>query len=262
MPSSSESGYRYSYSGSDARVFVYFPGRSDLLIRLESVHTIAWSVHEGKGQARSLGFKGVRGFAKGIRTLAGSLVCTVVEDNPLSGLMQLAADVHLDPAVVWNGWSLDWQSVGIGSGLNVVDFNRRLATTLPAFNMLVQFVSEGSRWSTGAGETSGSSILSFNGAAYLIEGIEFVDESHTTSMSDPVTEMPYTFMAKDIKTLSAIEFQRVINGTIDSNDVRVPDADLYQILRSEANARRAAYQQLHISELPSPSSTSPRLVAP
>ncbi len=235
----SQDQYRYSYSGSDVRAYVYFPGRSDLIRPLESLHTISWSIHEGKGQARSFGFKGIRGFAKGIRTIAGSLVATVIEDNPLSPLMDLASEISIDPAIRWNGWSVDWQSVGIGSGLNSIDFNRRLATTLPPFNLLIQFVSEGTLWNV---NTKPEVSLSFNGAAVLIEGIEFIDETSTISIADAAMESPYTFVAKDCKTLSAVEFQRVISNP-DSGDLLNKENELYNTIRSKLNQDKIIYNQ-------------------
>src|SRR5687768_2931456 len=114
--------YRYSYSGSDARAYAYFEGRGDKLAVIESLHTISWSVHESKGQARSLGYRGIKGLARGIRTIAGSLITTVIEDNPLASLMNVAVELTNDPAVHWPGWSVDWHEVGVGSGIDSTTF--------------------------------------------------------------------------------------------------------------------------------------------
>jgi len=194
-------GYRYSYSGSDAKAYVHFPGRADRASYLEALHTISWSIHEEKGQAHALGYRGLRGFARGVRTIAGSLIMTVIEDNPLAPVMNMMADLYLDPALRWQGWSLDWQTVGVGSGLDYTTFNRRLATTLPPLNILVQYVAEGSQWVENTG-----SFMEIPGAAWLLEGVEFIDEGGVTSVSDSATEMNYSFIAMDMKPISLQQF--------------------------------------------------------
>jgi hypothetical protein len=188
--------YQYSYSGSDATAFVYFEGRGDQLRKIESMHTISWSVFEEKGDARALGYKGVRGFTSGPRTVAGSLIMTVIEDNPLAGLMDILAILRGDPTLKWPGWSHDWEEIGVGTAFGN-EYNRRLATTIPPFNVLIQYVTEGSTWNSPTDQ-----INKIPGAATLIRGVTFLGEGQTTSTSDAVTEANYTWKAMDLKPLS------------------------------------------------------------
>ncbi len=174
--------YRYAYSGSDARAYCYFEGRGDRVSLLESLHTISWSVHEAKGPARSLGYRSVKGFASGIRTVAGSLITTVIEDHPLAKLMDLAEELRNDPNLLWPGWSVDRYLTGMGSGIDGLSFNRRLAPTLPPFNILIQYVAEGSTWRTETSE--GDLVNRIPGAAVLLKGVELIDEGLVTSTSD------------------------------------------------------------------------------
>lgn len=233
---------RYSYSGADCRAYVYFPGRGDKIAPLESLHTISWSVHEAKGQARSLGFRGIRGLSRGQRTCAGSLIMTVIEDNPLAPLMDLMAELYLDPALRFEGWSMDWKSVGIGSGLDGTDFTRRLAPTLPAFNILLQYVAEGANWTDGPI----TSITDIPGAATLLVGCEIVDEGSVTSTSDSATETNYSFIAMDCKPLAK---QHFISGGVPDNLLVQDDpglnmaAELQNTLLSRGRSQAKTYKE-------------------
>lgn len=206
----SSSSYVYSYSGTDARAFAYFEGRGDLITPIKSLHTISWSVNEAKGQARAFGYRGIKGFGRGIRTIAGSLILTVIEDNPLAELMDLLEQIKSDPSIHWPGWSIDWEDTGVGSGISELDFNRRLAVLFPPFNILIRYVAEGSKWVPG--KTPSDAVIP--GAATLIKGIEFINEGEVTSISDSVTEATYSWCARDIKTLSSQQFQAVISNSV------------------------------------------------
>ncbi len=233
------SDYRYSYSGADCRASAYFPGRADKIAYLESLHTISWSVHEAKGQARALGYRGIRGLSRSIRTIGGTLIMWVIEDNPLAPVMDMMADIYLDPALRFQGWSLDWQTVGVGSGVDSTVFNRRLATTLPPFNVLVQMVSEGAQWKR---RPDTASSFDIPGAAYLLEDVEFTSEGHVTSVSDAATEMTYSFLARDVKTLSIQQFEKFINMEQPVDDTTRKDYQLYEVLRREKQAAAEQYK--------------------
>lgn len=138
--------YRYSYSGADAKVFAYYDGMEDDIAHLESMHTISISVHEAKGQARALGYRGIRGVARGVRTIAGSMILTVIEDHPLRELVSKVGPYMARESAVWGGWSLDRHTNGTGRALDNYDFNNRLSTLLPPFNILIQYASEGSKF--------------------------------------------------------------------------------------------------------------------
>ena len=98
------SGYQYSYSGADCKIFAYLPGSAGIH-HLESMNTISVSVHEAKGQARALGHRGIKGVSRGIRTIAGSMILTVIEDHPLRGLLAEASNTQ-------DVWSIDVLGAG------------------------------------------------------------------------------------------------------------------------------------------------------
>lgn len=187
--------YLYSFSGADADAFCWFPQAPELLSPLSSVHTISVSVHESKGQARALGYRGIKGLARGVRTIAGSLILTVINDHPLRELQEQYVDAFVkgDYPEPNMGWSLDRHRVGVGSLWANYDYSNRLAVLLPPFNLAVQYVSEmGKQWDPTKGQRA-------EGAGWMLEGVEFLDEGQVTSVNDIVTEMTFSFIACDFK---------------------------------------------------------------
>ena len=190
---------RYSFSGADSKPYVYFDRSPEQTIPLESLHTISFSVHEAKGPARSLGFRGVRGFSRGVRTIAGSMIFIVVADHPLRDVFKVGAAVDL---IEQTGWSIDKARNGVGSMFDTLESTNLLPTLLPPFNLIVTYVSEMSAYSF----SPESNQLIIPGAAVALNGIEFIDDGMVTSVNDIVSEITYSFVARDMKTLSANDF--------------------------------------------------------
>jgi len=221
--------YKYSFSGADAKVLVWFQQTPHLIRQLESVHTLSVSVHEAKGQARALGHRGIRGLSRGVRTIAGSLIMTVINDHPLRALHE-----QYDEAFVRGGyreptpgWSLDRHRTGVGTLFNNYSHNNRLATLLPPFNVALQFVSEaGAPFRDYNSDPSLSSISEHaEGAGAMIVGMEFLDEGHVTSVQDIVTEITFSFIAHDYKPLSYFSIDdAIIPPSTDTVDLQEHDA--------------------------------------
>lgn len=185
----------YSYSGADCTIYTFFPGKGSEFVKLETVHTISISVHEAKGQVRSLGHKGIKGLTRGIRTIAGSIILTVVKDHPLRSLIEDYNKIYGYPGSVL-GWSLDNYNKGIGTLSNNYLYTNRLAVTLPPFNLIGQYVAENSaEFNTNIGQTP-------ENAGWMLVGVEFIDEGQVTSINDIVTEVTYSFIASDYKPLT------------------------------------------------------------
>ena len=119
---------------------------------LESMATISISIHEPKGVVRRLGYKNICGLTRSVRTIAGSMIFTVVEDHPLAKLMALDPqqvtdidNVKKGDIVFKNslyGWHKD-QNLGVGDepyrdGRTFM----RVATDLAPFNLILKYVSE------------------------------------------------------------------------------------------------------------------------
>lgn len=162
-----ERGYTYSYSGADCRAYCWFPDRTHLVYSLKSLATISLSVHEAKSPVRRLGNRGVSGFTESIRTIAGSMVFTIIEDHPLKDLLNMNYVDEEAPA------SIDERSI-------------YSATSLEPINILLKYKTE---------------VDSAKGAGTSIEimGLRFVNEGEVTSVNDMVTEMIVQFIAEDVK---------------------------------------------------------------
>ena len=190
---------RYSYSGSDCKAYICPHGQFDMLTPLESLNTISFSVHEQKGVARALGYKSAKGFARGVRTIAGSLIITVIEDNPFAAFYRAWGE-SLKPM----GWSADREHTGIGSyqqGNLQQQYLNMLPTLLPPMDILLIFSSESeSQIRVSSDGTSVKKVAILTDS--LIEGLEFVDYGQVTSIHDTVTEINLSWMARNVMPLT------------------------------------------------------------
>ncbi len=193
--------YLYSFSGADARAYVYFDGLEESIHKLQSLHTLSFSVHEAKGMVRSLGFRSMRGMARGVRTIAGSMIFVVVTDHPLRELIQQS---YQSPNEHRNGWSIDKYLTGTGTALDTLSFNNRLPTLMSPFNLLLTYVSELAHYDLDFEDVEG---LRVDGAAMLLKGVEFLDEGMVTSVNDIVSEITYSFVCRDAKPISMNTFE-------------------------------------------------------
>jgi hypothetical protein len=161
--------YTYSYSGADCRAYAWFPeDRNSQPVLLKSMATISISVHEAKSPVRRLGHRGVSGFTEAIRTIAGSIVFTVIEDHPLKHL------IESNP----------------GSGPMSLDMRERKldsTVTLRPMNILLKYQTE-------VNEQAGVDLE--------IHNLRFINEGVVTSVNDMVTEMVCQFVAEDAKTFN------------------------------------------------------------
>lgn len=163
--------YTYSYSGADCRAYAWFPeDRSSQPVLLKSMATISLSVHEAKSPVRRLGHRGVSGFTEAIRTIAGSIVFTVIEDHPLKDL------IEKNPSR--GAMSLDMEERRLNS-----------AVTLRPMNILLKYQTE-------VNEQAGVDLE--------IHNLRFINEGVVTSVNDMVTEMVCQFVAEDAKTFKMV----------------------------------------------------------
>jgi hypothetical protein len=246
--------YRYSYSGADSRVFCQVHNVPESLVELDTLNTISVSIHEDKRAARALGYRSPKGFARGVRTIAGSMILTVIEDHPLRAIMDKCGSLGL-----WSpGWSMDEEMVGVGSYGNIYNFNNRLPTLLPPLDFFIiyhaeaaAFVAqrfdppliEGRTISPRKGFNFGNEIvlgkgnpiyaqetrLDFNTAGVAIEKIDFIDVGMVTSVNDIVTEMTVSYQALDHRPISLNTITE--EGTFQMRE-RFENLDSYNLRKS------------------------------
>lgn len=203
---------RYSFSGADCRVYICPHGKYELFTPLESMNTISYSVHEQKGHARALGYKAAKGFARGVRTVAGSLIMTVIEDNPFAPFLKA---MEIAGGLVPKGWSQDAWQTGTGSYMgddaSYYRYRNMLPTLIPPLDILLVFANESDSGRTSVRtvdtENADSSVEYTSGLKAvvtdaLIEGVEFVDFGQVMSIHDIVTEINASWVARNVMPLT------------------------------------------------------------
>lgn len=240
---------RYSYSGSDAKVFAYFDKKNHRkIVPLESMHTISFSIYEAKGRVRSLGFKSIRGFTRAVREISGTMIMTIIEDHPLAKLMAVNPyqDSILYGSETRSSWSIDATNTALGARKSVgptgdyfqeEDIGRRAPTTLPPFNIMVQYNTEvpskvtnrtvahttrtrmkkaekGDVWGLDDAKldstlpqalysetTTTAKYTDYMDGIAVVEliDVELMGQGIVTSVNDMVTEVQYQFVARDYR---------------------------------------------------------------
>lgn len=161
-----------SFSGADAVATLVIPtigedGRitSDGdIIELGELQTISYSIHRENSPIRTLGHVNPRGFIKGGRTIAGSLIFVVFNEYAFYRIKQ-----YREFLAKRNG------------------FFAPLADMLPPFDIVISLFNEYGQY-----------------AKMKIFGVTIVDEGQTLSIEDLFTEQTYTFMARGIQPLVKI----------------------------------------------------------
>ena len=161
--------WTYSYSGADCRAYANLSNQVDVF-KLDALATISISIHEAKSPVRRLGHKSISGFTESLRTIAGSVVFTVVKDHPLKNL--LAADGKN------NYVSLD-EDKGAGSFRG-----NKISTLLNPIDIYLIYKTE---------------VDKVNRADLKIKGIRFINEGIVSSVNDMVTEIVMQFVAEDVE---------------------------------------------------------------
>lgn len=162
-----------SYAGTDISATIVVPnidrntktvGEADIL-EMAEIQTISYSIHRENSPVRTLGHVNPRGFVKGGRTIAGSLIFTVFNEYAFYRIKE-------------------FRQMMSETGL----FFAPLADMLPPFDIVLSFFNE-------YGMASKMKIY----------GVTIVDEGGTMSVDDLITEQTYTFMARGMQPLVSME---------------------------------------------------------
>jgi len=156
-----------SFSGTDIVATIVLPPMgegqtSGTYLELGELQTVSYSIHRENSPVRTLGHANVRGFIKGSRTIAGSLIFTVFNEYSWYKIEEYKN--YLSRA---NG------------------FFAPLADMLPPFDIVFTFFNEYG-----------------NASKMKIYGVTIVDEGQTMSIDDILTEQTYTFMARGIQPIT------------------------------------------------------------
>lgn len=161
-----------SFTGADAVATIIVPVIGENggvtsdgdVIELGELQTISYSIHRENSPVRTLGHVNVRGFVKGGRTIAGSMIFTVFNEYAFYRIKQ-----YRDFLARQNG------------------FFAPLADMLPPFDIVLSFFNEYGQ-----------------GGKLKLFGVTIVDEGQTVSIDDLLVEQTYTFMARGIQPLTKL----------------------------------------------------------
>jgi hypothetical protein len=166
---------RYSFSGADCRAYGFFSevnkNQIDEIkkfetIKIDSLATLSLSIHESKSPVRRLGHMAPSGYTRAIRTIAGSMILTIIgSDHPLKNLSEQ------DPK------SVVYFSNDSNNSFNIV-------TKMSPFNLMLMYKSE---------------IPNTPGSKMVIRGIDFINEGIVTSVNDLISEVVLQFVALDVE---------------------------------------------------------------
>lgn len=156
------SPYYGTFSGGDIIAYALFPDSNPIV--LGELTTVTYSIHRDKTPVRPLGRISPKGFANGTRTVAGTLIFTVLTKHVINKL-RTASQVK---------------------GL-LGDIKRFKTDELPPFDIIISF-----------GNEYGAS------AKMAIYGVTIVDEGKVMSIEDMYTENTMSYMAHDIDLMDDI----------------------------------------------------------
>jgi hypothetical protein len=163
-----------SFSGADVNILFAMPSAPTsqnenpppITRVMTNVQTLSYSVFREKSAARSLGFVGEKGRARGTRTIAGSIVFTVFDRHPMFDLMRLHPNDAPADAVTPTGLA----------NLSYVHPDQ-----LPPFDIIIHFANE---------YGSLSELVLF--------GVEFSSEGQVHSVQDMLTENVMQYTARHV----------------------------------------------------------------
>lgn len=209
--------YTYSYSGSDCRAYAWFPEDvNSKPVLLKSMATISISVHEAKSPVRRLGHRGVSGFTEAIRTIAGSIVFTVIENHPLKDL------IKSNPPS--GAMSLDMEKRRLDSTI-----------TLRPINILLKYQTE---------------MNGQDGVDLEIHNLRFINEGVVTSVNDMVTEMVCQFIAEDAKIFNMgknVQSEQSTNESLESLSEGITSSSIGQLIIEGSRALYKEYEEIDIN---------------
>lgn len=145
---------------------------------LGNLQTVTYSIHREKFPVRTLGRVYPKSYVRGSRTIAGSMIFTVIDQHVLWELLN--ANTH-------------FYNTGVrGTESAYPEFTTSLVDQLPPFDVTLLFANE-------VGDIS----------YMVLYGVEIVNEGQTMSIQDLLTENVVQYVARDIDPLRRLYDERV-----------------------------------------------------
>lgn len=169
-------GYRNTYtsfSGADISVSIIPKGSNAKPVMLGELQTISYSIYREKKPVYALGSPKAKGFVRGPRVVAGSMIFTVFDRHVLQSAFQEA-----------------YKEKG---KLPCIDQN--LPDDYPPFDIQINFLNE-----------YGQSAM------MQIYGVQLISEGQTMSIEDMMTENTVQYMAEDIRLMQPDVYEKTQYG--------------------------------------------------
>lgn len=230
---SSAQAYQYSVTGVDTQNIAWFNLLNKINnqdqsfysspVKIDTLTTISFSVHESRRPVRSLGFRSVKAYTTGIRTIAGSMIMSIVTEHPLKSLM----DEYKKYRSTFGHWefSLDQNQDGSGyaTSVNGIENDNNyyssfniLPTILPPFNIAFTSITELSNLKEERFDFQGIPIgKQYPYTNLMLFGVQFIDDGLVLSTNNTYTEMTFSFVAQDYAVINEKEtFQNLLTQNL------------------------------------------------
>jgi hypothetical protein len=155
-----------SPSGADFKVIYVSNGRVTRL--MQNLQTISFSTHSEMYPVRSFGSKAAKAYARGIRTVAGTMIFLLKENDPFINEIIVSPEV-----MVANG---------------PYEKKKCYIDNLPEFDLIVQASSE-------VPDRSIAGQVIVRGTSLYLQGVNLPESGATMSIHDLYTEIMYTYVA-------------------------------------------------------------------
>lgn len=171
-----------SFSGADIKVLFSLPGRGkdgQIVKEVGNLQTITYSLYREKVPVRSLGFIGEKGRTRGTRTVAGSMVFTVMDRHAMWDFISRANGTYARQL--------------IGDGAEGSYLSYVMVDQLPPFDIILHFNNEYG-----------------HSAEMVLFGVEVSSEGQVMSIQDMLTENTMQYTARHIALMRPGGYKDVV----------------------------------------------------
>jgi len=170
-----------SFSGADIVAGVYVPALKKFTVFGE-LATISYSIHREFYPVRTLGSINARGYCRGARSIAGSLIFTVFDRHVL---YEIQKDLKRKYQEMLAMYTQHGKEYAYSARFNNLKF---VADEMPPFDVIIHMTDE-------------SSAV---GSKMAIRGVRVTNEGQTMSINDMITENVMQYLAVDIDLMEPL----------------------------------------------------------
>lgn len=152
-------------------------------VPMRNIQTLSTQIHTDIQPARALKFKYPKGYSVGQRLIAGSVICTVLDEHPFQEIMEFNNVINY--LLATNDETYEFRSSI--EGLLGLDDSSSVVDEIPPLNVLISGKNE-------QGDVVESTIY----------GLKLINDGFVISSQNMLTEQTFSFVAQDIDLLRNI----------------------------------------------------------